>query len=676
MTSEFRLAALAIVLTLFQSCRPTDADDVYAVPNEERLKRAIKETIKPKAAVQKPLAVGADALLAWSKPVNGLAARIEYVFWADAFFVRLKNVGDRPLSVPTGNPADPKAAPLFEVYAQQGSTPWRSITGPTRYGRYFSNPDGDEIERVAAREKGREGQRTPSDRPWIILEPGQDCIALATGRDQEGSGEPKSVKVVLRQPDTGDAGRWSGVLETLPRPLELDLEKRRALRGAVPCPDYLPPLSYDYSGFVAMSGSESAVWLLYRNNRPLIELLSIYVPADVGKEFERRMRAEKDRPMKLLLATIAAPAGSEEAAFYFLEQIKGTDYLMWTNVRDALQFTCWNYGVGPRQLEKMEPPAWLAELLLAVCSDNRSVTGLEKTNFEQGTSFTIAKEFGMLSTLVGWKFRGVVPLLNKRVESDNADWRAWSDLAQFGDKRAIPGLIGSLNALAKTGRLSDESRLDEGFDQCASALAELKARDAVPVLLNFIEFPGIIGDLAQIGDERIVPALRDLIAANGRITRDGKRVDPEQEPERLFAARLALARFDPQDEAIHLGNMLNDSNTLHRHDVFYRLERLSDPRVIPILVNLVKTDSDHWMITMSISDLGRRKRKAAVEGLIECFDRQFKEEYFGKGEHVTPATYPNLIASSLQQITGQSFGSDKQQWLRWWQKERQSTSLK
>ncbi len=61
MTSEFRLAALAIVVTLFQSCRPADADDVYAVPNE-RLKRAIKETIKPKAAVQKPLAAGAQML--------------------------------------------------------------------------------------------------------------------------------------------------------------------------------------------------------------------------------------------------------------------------------------------------------------------------------------------------------------------------------------------------------------------------------------------------------------------------------------------------------------------------------------------------------------------------------------------------------------------------------------
>ncbi len=676
MTSEFRLAALSIVVTLFQSCLPADSDDMYAVPNEERLKRAIKETIKPKPAAQKALPADADALLAWSKPVNGLVARIEYVSRADAFFVRLKNVGDRPLSVPTGNPAEPKAAPLFEVYAQQGSTPSRSITGPTRYGRYFPNADGDEIERVAAHEEGRGGQREPSDRPWVILKPGQDCVALATGRDQEVSGEPKSVKVVLRQPDASDAGRWSGVLATLPRPLELDLEKRRALRGAVSCPDYLPSLSYDYSGFVAMSGRESAVWLLYHNNLPVIDLLSIYAPADVAKKFERRMQAEKNRPMKLLAATIAAPAGSEEAALYFLEAIKGTDYLMWRNVHDALQFTSWNYGVDPRQWEKTEPPAWCAELLLAVCSDDRSVTGLENTRFEKGTSFTISKEFGMLSTLVEWKFGGVVPLLNKRIESGKADWRTWRNLAQFGDKRAVPGLIESFKAIAKTGRLSEESRLDGGFDHCASALAELKARDAVPVLVNYIEFPEIIGDLAQIGDERIVPALRDLIAANGRITRDGKRLDPEQEPERLFAARLALARFNPQDEAIDLGDMLNDSNTFHRHDVFYRLERLSDPRVIPILVKAIKTDSDHWMIGQSISELGTRKCKAAVEGLIECFDRQFQEEYFGKGEHVTPATYPNLIASSLQQITGQSFGSDKQQWLRWWQKERQSTSLK
>ncbi len=87
--------------------------------------------------------------------------------------------------------------------------------------------------------------------------------------------------------------------------------------------------------------------------------------------------------------------------------------------------------------------------------------------------------------------------------------------------------------------------------------------------------------------------------------------------------------------------------------------------------------SRHYLIDMAISDLGEFKCKAAVEGLIECFDVDFKEEEVGKGEHATPATYRNRIARSLQAITGQPFGADKQQWLKWWQeKGQQSAELK
>jgi hypothetical protein len=63
--------------------------------------------------------------------------------------------------------------------------------------------------------------------------------------------------------------------------------------------------------------------------------------------------------------------------------------------------------------------------------------------------------------------------------------------------------------------------------------------------------------------------------------------------------------------------------------------------------------------------------------LIECFDVDFKDADLGKGETATPATYHNRIAHSLQAITGQDFGADKQQWLKWWQeKGKQSAELK
>ena len=89
------------------------------------------------------------------------------------------------------------------------------------------------------------------------------------------------------------------------------------------------------------------------------------------------------------------------------------------------------------------------------------------------------------------------------------------------------------------------------------------------------------------------------------------------------------------------------------------------------------TESRHFLIEMAITDLAMFKCKATVEGLLECFDLDFKEEDVGKGERVSAATYRNTIARSLQAITGQSFGADKTAWRDWWrEKGQQSPELK
>jgi HEAT repeat protein len=381
------------------------------------------------------------------------------------------------------------------------------------------------------------------------------------------------------------------------------------------------------------------------------------------------MLAQKILPMKLLFAGIAAPAGSQSAAMFFVDLMKRTDYATWTNLSNVVWFMSRAYRAWPPQSERHEPPNWLTEMMLDISSDNRPVTGLTEAGWADGTSFTIASRFGMVSTLVEWKCRKVVPLLNERVKNGTADCQTWHALAQFGDARAISGLIELLKRLGNEGRLTRQEDPGDSFERCAYILAELKARDAVPVLLTHVELPDIIGDLAEIGDDRALPALRDLVAGKGQIVRDGRRIDREQENERLFAARLALARFDQENEAAQLAQMLVDANRHHRYDVVFRLARLPDPRAIPILVKVIKTDSDHYVLDMAIGALGERKHKGAVEGLIGCFEVAFKEGDLGKGEHVTPATYQNRIARSLQHITGQQFGADQQRWLKWWQDE-------
>ena len=129
--------------------------------------------------------------------------------------------------------------------------------------------------------------------------------------------------------------------------------------------------------------------------------------------------------------------------------MKSADYRTWDNLHDAFQVLSSNYQSRYSDWETTPPPAWLEELVLATCSDNRSMTGLEKTIF---AGETISSEFGMLPTLIDWKSPKAIPLLRERVKTGKADYQTWRDLALLGDKGAVGELIGLLDRIGKTVR--------------------------------------------------------------------------------------------------------------------------------------------------------------------------------------------------------------------------------
>jgi hypothetical protein len=71
-------------------------------------------------------------------------------------------------------------------------------------------------------------------------------------------------------------------------------------------------------------------------------------------------------------------------------------------------------------------------------------------------------------------------------------------------------------------------------------------------------------------------------------------------------------------------------------------------------------------VNQAIVVLGSFRHRAAVEGLIESFDRDFTGKSDWKRAY-TPEMVREHIAESLRAITGQTFGPDKQQWLKWCQ---------
>lgn len=678
----FRIAGLCVLVGLLWSASAVSAPPPTAVsePIEEipatdwqaiepRLRRLISETVQPKRSANKSFSPDVEALLAWSKPVNGLAARIERVWASSVFFIRLKNVSEQPISVPTGNPSNEKSPRWFEAYIQQGAQPWRQFTQTGPFDRYLSEA---EPPRTA-----EDFNRPPSDRPWVTLKPGEDCLALGTLAWEEGSGEPKTIKVVLRQPDASLAGRWSGVVETPPQPLEWSAKQYRSVRGALPFPSHFPAFSYDYRGFINGLG-DSTVELLHGPNRFWIEQLKLYDPASVAKEFERRMQAEKTSvPMKFLLACPAAAAGSEEAAIFFLESAKDTNYFTARNLHYALSIANWHYTGERPDWQRTVPPGWLVELSVAILADSRVLTGMEKIDYLRGKAIKVSAASRNTDNLMmlAKSSDKLLPLLIGRVKAREADWGTLQTLASMGDLRAAPVLIEGV----KGGWFDADL-----YESAVYALSRIKAKEAVPALLADIEQPIAIEALGEIGDPRALPALREVAAAKGSIIRGGEPVSGELDRQRYFRAKMALSQLDRKDAAVTLAEMLADPTWQRdeRYEIVSRMVWLNDPRVIPHLIKVIQTESqrrntaepNYYIIEMAVGALGELKYRAAVEGLIECLGLDFNAEYLGKGEHATPVTYRNRIAKSLQALTGQSFGGDKQPWLKWWREAGQRSS--
>ena len=641
--------------------------------NERRLVKLIKETIVPKSP--KPDGAKVDAILPWSEPVNGLVARIEHAgsggYEGFVVLLGLKNVSARSISVPTGNSADSHKMRLFDLYEQQGNGQW--VSRPWLPKEHLE----DDERRIPFRRRNDRNMQAGNrrDLPAVLLKPGESCLVYLCGTEvldekkEDSLSKAVRIKIVLRQAAAKDPERWEGVLETPPHPMHTP-QQNELLVGRLPFPEHFPPLSHARFMGGNMSGMESEVRQISISNWTLIHSLALYEPAGVQAEFERRMLAEKDSAMKLLLAAIAAENGSETAGLYLLETMKDTDYTTVTNVHDALGMVlAWHAN---------DPPDWIRELVQAALSDERYVTGLDKTNWASGTTFQIwylADEHGDLALRLGqFRCRKAVPFLIEMVKRTKGSRMPIMALGEMGDPRAIPVLLDALKAAGKNVKYSEGFGLPESFSRPVQALADLKAKEAVPTLLEYIEFPNVVEAMERIGDPRALPAMRELITAQGKVLRDGKPLHPNLDQERLFAAKLAVASLDQGDAVPRLCEMLGDKSLgeFQRRTVVWRLGDRRDLRAVPSLIGVIKTDPSGAVVNQAIAVLSVFKSKAAVEGLIECLDANFGGKTDWKRAY-TPAMFRENIAESLRAITGQPFGRDEKQWLQWWQEKGKSS---
>ena len=268
----------------------------------------------------------------------------------------------------------------------------------------------------------------------------------------------------------------------------------------------------------------------------------------------------------------------------------------------------------------------------------------------------------------------------RRMTADGTESRkAIFALGAMGDPLAIPVLLEVVTKTGKSAKYDSGVGLSpENFSRAVEALANLKATEAVPTLLEYMEFPEVIEALDRIGDRRALPALRTVVAAEGKVLQAGKNLDLEVAHKRLARAKIALAAMDEGDVVPRLCALLGDKSfgEFDRREVVWRLGDRADPRAIPLLLQAIKTDPSGAVVNQAITVLSVFKFKAAVEGLLECFDADFKGKADWKRAY-KPEMYHDNIAETLRTITGRNLGSDQQQWLEWWQREgRLDTDLK
>lgn len=586
--------------------------------------------------------VAAD-LLAWSAPVNGLAARVESAApdlsvagYTEALFVRLHNVGTTSLRVPTSAPLKSGGADVFELYVE--------ADGRWRRQRWRRPPESG----VTLDETGNAGVRPP-----VTLAPGESVLCQLVGDLHDGLSKAAAIRIALNQP-AGEGGDWTGRLELPPYPVRV--QPTRLATGSVPCPEQLP----EFSRIPFSGGNISFVESLFRryvySNSQLLRQLRLYQPAGVAAILGRRLAAEADEQFNIFLAAVAADAGSDAGRTALLAHLHKADFTVANSSLHGLGYLLHD-GVG----------VWAVDAALAALTDTRQTTRLDMDGIVQRSMpiSWLADEYADLSyQLVSMKCRRAVPVLIGMIKGTKGLRHPIWALGALGDPQAIPVLIDVAKANVPELEIGIAGLSPENFERAAAALGALKAKEAVPLLAEHACYYQVIEALEAIGDPAALPVLREVAAGKVKQVRGA---DAKSNADCVAYAKIALASLEPGDPIPRLCKLVSDMSLgeFERRAVVWRLGQRRDARVVPHLVTAAKSDPSGAVVDNAIAVLAEFRTKEAIAGLIDCFDADFAGKSNWKYAH-QPEMFRENIAASLRAITGQTFGPDKRRWAEWW----------
>ncbi|PWU09828.1 MAG: hypothetical protein C5B50_26590 [Verrucomicrobia bacterium] len=621
---------------------------------EAKLKTLIREALAHPAATEAKATGLVNSPLQWAEPINGLSARIVHFdlngYPGLAAFVELKNLTNRDMEFPYSNGRG-RGAFGFELYTKCGSQPWNRADWFAKNGRDGSSSTTNDLQRKAE---------------TVTLGPGQTALACVYGDISDQISDASHVKMWIRNYAGNGQSLWRGEIETAAWPTRPNRELLKRYAHTQPMPNYAPEFNRE-TQLLDNFGDESEVAGLSVYNGQLLKTFEIYSLNQLSERLDKMMQEERDLPMKLLLASEGMAAGNVDAVLFTLACMKSTDYKVAWNTQTALWLALNRY--------KSNPPTWLIELVKAVLSDDRCVTGSEKVGFSNDRLFRMSEMPDMEQRLIGalgdLKCTNATQFLISRARETGGNLGAVIALGELGDSKAIPVLIELVRQAGPKVKNERGSPLDGTLLRPVIALGNLKAKEAVPLLLKYIQYPDVIEALEKIGDAQAVPALEQLVASGGALKDTTLENDLELQQRRLAAAKIALASLRGRDRTLELCSLLTDPSfgQYERRAVVWRLGDKPDARAVPYLAKAVSSDPSGAVVNQAIAVLSGFRFKSAVDALIAGFDADFNGKNDWKRAY-KPEMFRGNIAESLRSVTGQSLGPSKEEWQKWWQEHR------
>jgi HEAT repeat protein len=162
-----------------------------------------------------------------------------------------------------------------------------------------------------------------------------------------------------------------------------------------------------------------------------------------------------------------------------------------------------------------------------------------------------------------------------------------------------------------------------------------------------------------------------------------------------LAVIVALGKIGDRKAAEPVAAYLDDENLTIRRNVAWALAQMEDNRGLDELINWLKDKSCEDRIQAALS-LGKLKDKRGLEPLINCLKKTVILDPYGTARDVdlikytseaiaaigdTSAVgplikilkdYPELsdIVDALKKLTGQDFGDNYEEWLKWWRGQK------